>query len=120
MSIANGLASANAQASVPVHPFMLPELLGVVTLAAGLTLTAQYRNVLKLDPGGAHRDVLLPPEQPGLWYLFVNGADAAENLVIKDDSGGTTVGTVNQNEAALVVCQGTTWYLVAVWTIALS
>lgn len=94
------------------------------TLADNLTLTLDTYNdnVLKFDPGGAHRNVLLWPEADtkGMVVLIVNGADAAENLVVKDDSGVTTHATINQNEAGLFKCNGTAWSLVCVFTIALS
>ncbi len=96
------------------------------TLSAALDLSTaanagRYAQILKLDPGGAHRDVTLEAEAdyPGLLRLFVNAADAAENLVVKND-GGSTIATINQNEAGLFACDGSAWTLVAIWTIALS
>jgi hypothetical protein len=78
---------------------------------------------------GSNRDVTLPAEgdvsPAGQMHLIVNAADAAENLVIKDD-GGATIATANQNEAALVYNAGvqgeteSSWVLVALFTIALS
>jgi hypothetical protein len=91
------------------------------TLAGALVMTISYPNFLRLDPGGAHRDVTLPAESlcDGVFYEFVNAADAAENLVIKDD-GGSTIGTINQNEKATFRCNGTAWLLWCVQTIALT
>ena len=62
-----------------------------------------------LDPSGASRTVALPPEQEGMLYMVVNTADAAEDLIVKEDSGTTTIATVAQNEMALLACDGTTW-----------
>ncbi len=120
MSVSNGLASGTALQAGRVGPALIKEVLGVVTASGTVTLTNQYRNILKIDPGGSARDVLLPPEEDGLFFWLVNGADAAENLVVKDDSGVSTLVTINQNESAVVACQGSTWYLVAVVAIALS
>lgn len=121
MSYADGLASAMAQAIMGTgHPLKLPELMGELTLTGTYVMTNQSRTIQKMDPGGASRTVQLPPEEDGLVYWFVNGADAAENLVIKDDSGVTTVGTVNQNESGIFFCAGTTWKLMAIIAIALS
>ena len=91
------------------------------TLSGNIALDDTYPNLLKLDPGGSARDVTLPAEatSEGRWYRIVNAADAAENLVIKDD-GGSTIGTANQNEEIEVVCSGAAWVLVCVRTIALS
>jgi hypothetical protein len=119
MSLATGTASALA-AVFANHPLKLTEALAVVALSGTYTMTSQYRTIQKVDPNGANRNVLLPPEEDGLIYFFVNGADAAENLVVKDDSGTTTVVTINQNEGGIVICMGTTWYLLCVLTIALS
>lgn len=95
-------------------------ILGVETLSGGRTLTRASAQILKLDPGGASRNVTLPAAEDGLWFDFTNAADAAENLVIKIPDG-TTLATVNQNEGALVACDATpTWTLVRVFTIALS
>jgi hypothetical protein len=96
------------------------------TLSGALDLSTaanagRYAQILKLDPGGAGRNVTLEAEAdyPGLLRLIVNAADAAEDLTIKDD-GGSTIGTVSQNEMALFACDGSSWTLVAIITIALS
>ena len=81
-----------------------------ITLTGARTLTAKDANILFLDPGGASRDVTLPAEgeSNGLLFFVYNEADAAENLVIKDD-GASTIVTLNQGEWAVVACDGTTW-----------
>lgn len=91
------------------------------TLTGNRTLTAGSGNVQRLDPGGSARDVTLPAEasSKGGWFLVINAADAAENLVVKDD-GGSTIGTMNQNDAGLFSCDGTSWTLECVFTIALA
>lgn len=91
------------------------------TLTGNLTLDATYPNLLKLDPGGAHRDVTLLAEADaeGVTLQIVNAADAAENLVVKNDAG-STIATLNQNEEGIFYCDGTSWSLVRIATIALS
>lgn len=99
----------------------------VETLTGTRLLLQSDPIVLKLDPGGAHRDVTLDGTTTGAGgrtgggRLIVNAADAAENLVVKNASGSTIV-TINQNEAALVMQDSSSgaWTLVCVWTIALS
>lgn len=77
------------------------------TLAANLTLSGDDTPTLMLlDPGGASRDVILPPEAVGNCYVIFNTADAVEDLVVKDDSGTTTYVTISQNEAAIIFCVG--------------
>ena len=90
-------------------------------LAANRTLTLADAQFLRLDPGGAARDVSLPAENEskGAWFEILNLADAAENLVVKNDAGDTIV-TVSQNEKVLVVCNGTAWVHMGIQTIALS
>lgn len=121
MSTTNGKASATSLSGGRSGPTLDKELLGVVTLTGNITLTNQYRRILKLDPGGAARDVTLGADaaQPGAYYRFINAADAAENLVIKN-AAGTTIATVNQNEEAIVIRSGGAWVLVRIATIALS
>lgn len=79
-------------------------------LADTKALSVGDEEVHFLDPGGQNRDVTLPAEasSTGLSYLIVNTADAAEDLVVKDD-GAATIITISQNEAGLVLCNGTVW-----------
>lgn len=121
MSTSDGLHSSKpVDGAFTSHP-RAKNAIGAVTLAANLTLTDQYRQILRLDPGGSARDVTLPAEETsnGLAFEIVNTADAAENLVVKNDAGGTVV-TISQNEKATVVCDGTTWYHTGIVGIALS
>jgi hypothetical protein len=94
----------------------------IVTLTGNVVLDASYGNYLQFDPGGSARDVTLPAEETsnGMWYEILNTADAAENLVVKDDAGSTVV-TISQNEKAKVVCDaGGTWSHMGIVSIALS
>lgn len=93
----------------------------LATLTGNIALDATYPRTLKLDPGGSARDVTLDAvaSAEGLVRVIVNGADAAENLVCKN-VGGSTIGTVNQNELGVFYCDGSTWALLYVQTIALS
>lgn len=121
MSTANGLHNGNPEdAAFLSHPRHVNPI-GVMTLAGALTLTAQYRQILRLDPGGSARDVNLPAvaTSNGLSFEIVNTADAAENLVVKN-AGGATIVTISQNEKATVVCDGATWYHTGIVSIALS
>lgn len=66
------------------------------------------------DPGGAGRNVDLPPvgECKGVWVWISNRADAAEVLTIRD-SAGATICTPTQNEDAILVCNGAIWGAIA-------
>lgn len=91
------------------------------TLSGNLTLTAEYPLVIRLDPDGSNRDVTLEAEatSSGMFRMIVNAANGAEDLVIKND-GGSTIATANQNEAALVYCDGTDWRLACLFTAPAS
>ncbi len=99
------------------------------TLAGNKTITAADAMILKLDPAGSARDVVLPAEASigahGQMFWIINAADAAENLAVKNDNGDT-IGTANQNESVVVYNAGaqdgveSAWVLVAVVAIALS
>ncbi len=86
----------------------------VETLSGTRTITLaeidQYQS-FAFDPGGAGRNVDLPAESAcaGSLVFVSNEADAAEVLTIRNDGGGTIV-TPTQNEAAVLWCDGTSWY----------
>ena len=91
------------------------------TLAADLTLAAAHPWIQVLDPGGAARNVDLPPEEEGLMFWIINIADAAETITVREDAGVTTICTVagsaggTTNQRALIVCArnaagALTWY----------
>jgi hypothetical protein len=76
---------------------------------AGTLLTS---NVLRVDPnsGGAGEDLELPPEAAAaglvLWIYNTGG----ENIVVKDDSGVTTIDTIATTEFGFFLCDGTAWH----------
>ena len=110
MSVADGLG-----VSAPMEAIMgrvtVMDLMGAYTATGAVTLTNGHRLIQRIDPGGSARDVTLPAEEHGLCFLIANAADSAEALSVKDDAAGAVV-TVSQNEAALVWCDGTSWYYV--------
>lgn len=79
------------------------------TLAGNVTLTTASANFLAFDPDGSHRDVTFPDTKGHsmVWEVY-NWAGGAENLVLKDPAGNTLL-TVNQNESARVMTNGSTW-----------
>lgn len=91
------------------------------TLTGAISVDDTYPSMLGLDPGGAHRNVTLDAEATadGMFRLFVNKANAAENLVILDDAAAT-IATLNQDEAGLFHCNGTAWSLVILFTAPLA
>ncbi|WP_328465526.1 hypothetical protein OHA21_43820 [Actinoplanes sp. NBC_00393] len=63
------------------------------------------------DPGGAARNVDLPAAAncAGAYLMISNTADAAEIITVRT-SAGATILTPTQAEAALLWCDGTSWY----------
>ena len=80
------------------------------TLTGAVTLVRNSTRVQRMNPGGASRNVTLPANDLEGWeFFFVNTAGAAENLVIKN-AAGTTIVTVEQNQAGFV------WNASGAWT----
>jgi len=67
--------------------------------------------VLLVDPGGAARTILLPPEaeSKGLVFFIFNTADAAETLTVEEDSSTTAITALTQGSSAMLHCDGVTW-----------
>jgi hypothetical protein len=84
------------------------------TLTGARTITVdeidQYQG-FAFDPGGSARTVTLPAEaaSKGAFVTISNEADAAEIITIEND-GTDTIVTPTQNEAAILWCDGTSWY----------
>ena len=89
-----------------------------VTLAGDATITYRWATYLKLDPGGAGRNVNLPSPRAGGFFRITNAADADEGLVVADADG--TVATVGQNERCEFFVEDGSWTFDAIETIALS
>ena len=121
MPLISALQDIAAADAVGVGTFDLVGAAYSATLSGNLTVTVKHPMILKLDPGGASRDVTLEAEAgcPGRVRWIVNAADADEDVVLKND-GGSTIVTIDQNESAVVYCDGTAWSLIAVVAIALS
>lgn len=94
--------------------------MNVETLTGAKTLVYTDKPIQKLTIS-ANQDVNLPAVTiaADLSFQIINGAAGAYNLVVKN-AGGSTIGTVNQNEEGLFVCDGTSWVLARIATIALS
>jgi len=94
------------------HPFGVAT---VETLTGHRTLTAAEiasTNIFSFDPGGAVRNLILPAEATSAGQvLFINNsADADEVITILDDASGYTVCTPGQDEAAVIWCDGVSWF----------
>lgn len=78
-------------------------------LTGNKTLVDADAQVQFLDPGGSSRNITLPAETDTNHPFFIfNTADAAENLVIKNDAAATIL-TIYENMAGAVFSDGTTW-----------
>lgn len=83
--------------------------------AAGASETKLTGNIVFCDPNstGAGEDLRLPPVagSAGLPIDIIN--TGGENIVVKDSTGGTTYVTIATGKSARVVCNGTTWGVIA-------
>ena len=97
-------------------PLSVTDLVTVETLTGTRALAPADGNILYFDPGGDNRDVTLRAQggTNGAFYLIVNGADAAENLVVKSDAPAT-IGTIGQGNFGLFVQNEGTWVKVMQW-----
>jgi len=86
-------------------------------LSGALVLDVTHPNFLKIDAGGAERAITTPAaaQSEGLFYFIANWSSGAENLVVN-----TNLVTINQNECAIIWCDGSAWNVFAVFTIAQS
>lgn len=82
-----------------------------VAATAEMPIEVTWPPVLYLDPNGAARTVLLPPEAEsvGLTFHIRNTADAAETLTVEEDSSTTSIMALTQGQYGVVHCDGTTW-----------
>jgi hypothetical protein len=87
---------------------------------ANTTLTTSSPKFIRVVPT-ASRDYTLPAiaSSAGLWFVISNFSAGANNVVVKKPDASTLV-TLNQNEAAVIVCNGTDWFQMGVITIAQS
>ena len=86
---------------------------GTVTATLAAAYTMPDNGVMYiLDPGGAHRDVILPDtaDFEGRMLVVINTADAAENLNVRETTAGTIRAAVAQNEQAFLFSDGARWY----------
>lgn len=101
-----GINSMTTSSRFPQKPLETLSGARVITLAE----IDRYQG-FSFDPGGAGRNVDLPAEEvsAGAFVMISNEADAAEILTVRNDAGATIV-TPTQNEAAVLWCDGTSWY----------
>lgn len=78
------------------------------TLSGDVTLETSADPIQFIDPGGAARNVDLPAETDGLWYVIGNAADAVEDITVRDD-GDATLQTLNQDDIGIFIGSDGGW-----------
>lgn len=79
----------------------------VQQLAGGIVLTAKSPPVQMLDTNGVIRTVDMPSNSvKGQWFFIANMSAGAFALTIRDSTGATTICSIAQGKAALVVSSG--------------
>lgn len=112
--------------AVNERPFLEPDhavysgtLSGHVSISiAADTGVLKAARFMKLDPGGAGRNVTLAAtlHSKGRHIRICNAADAAESLTVKN-SGATNIAVLNQNEQADFIYDGSTWVFIGSSTV---
>ena len=64
---------------------------------------------------GAGRNMTLPTAEAGLMFFVQNTSASALDITVKNPAA-TTIGTISQNEGALIISDGTNWYVTLVGT----
>ena len=72
------------------------------TATGDIVLTGKSAQYQAIDPGGSARNVDLPEPIEGAWFHVANKADAAENIVLRQADGSTTLATLNEGDTAIV------------------
>jgi len=89
-----------------------------------MTLAANNGPIHYFDPGGSARTVNLYAANlaPGSYQWIINAADAAETITVKKADGSTTLCTVAQNHAVLILSDVVLgdWVFLANFTISLT
>ena len=80
---------------------------------ANLTLTVNHPTIISMAPT-AGRNVLMPLEanSKGLFFIILNNSAGAFALTLQTSVGGALpfgAAAIAQNQAAIVVCDGTQW-----------
>lgn len=95
-------------------------LSGHLTLTLGSNGVSPSPAIQLRDPNGSNRNVLLPllvgttSQSAGLWY-FIRNTGSANNLLVKDSTGGTTYATLTPGQWCIMFSSGATaaWYVAA-------
>lgn len=94
----------------------------VAVLTATLQLTDTASNFLRLDPGGADREVRMSATNRDGVPLWITHVGAANNLLLRDSTGAAISGVTTQlapGQATIVVNEGGTWKHMGIVTITL-
>lgn len=82
-------------------------------LAADMTWDEDLPTILTIDPTADGRKLIMPAiteANKGQWFILNNAADAAESILVRSPADAGTIGTVAQNENAIVCNDGVSWY----------
>lgn len=80
------------------------------SMSGNETLTTQSPQIQSLDAGGSARNLDLPAEDEGLWFLLARRDTGTDDITVRNDAGGT-LGVLEPDTAALCVSDGTGWIM---------
>lgn len=82
---------------------------GAATLAANVILTALSAQVLALNPGGASRNVTLPPIEDGLSFTIKHSGTVPADVLVVKNPAGTTLATLVLGQEAVFWSDAAAW-----------
>lgn len=87
----------------------------VETHAAAWTMDRDAGTVQVVTLTGAGRTVTLPAVEEGLFFFMLNVSASALDITVANPAAAT-IGTISQNEGALIICAGGAWIVTLVGT----
>ncbi len=107
------MSRLNLEDSKIYDPILMNGIKGgvnVLTLAGTLTMDRDMPFLNFINPGGAIRNILLPPAERGLMFFFAHTGGAFD-MTVKDSTNTTTYGTLSTTETGFAVSDGNVWVL---------
>lgn len=84
----------------------------VMAQVTSLTLDDDSPPGIAYDPAGGGAKLIMPLASAlneGYVFFVANTADAAEDVTVKDSTDAVTIGTISQNETAILFNLGGVW-----------
>lgn len=87
----------------------------IQTTAVDFTVDRDQAFLAFITLTGAGKNMTLPAAEAGLMFFVQNTSASALDITVKNPAAAT-IGTISQGEGALIVSDGTNWYVTMVGT----